>query len=375
LKRTTIFGSTPKLLERRSFHNIDWALLLTVLAVSSVGVGMVYSATYGGPLADLAARQGIYLLVGVGAMLLAMAIDYHTLAEISVLFYGASLALLIYLLFFGRAIANTRGWLELGPANFQPAEMAKITTLLALSSFLSRRRTPGLGLLNMTAILGFVGAPVLLIALQPDLGTAVTFLPLIAVAAFLGGIRIRTIAVLFLIPILALPFLWNHFLKDYQKARVLTFLDPTRDPKGAGYQVIQSKIAVGSGGLAGKGFLEGTQGQLNFLPAQHTDFILALLAEERGFVGSMVVLSLYFVVTYRCIAIARAARDRLGVFLSMGMAALFSCQVLVNIGVVVGLMPTTGVPLPLMSYGGSSLITTMTGMGLVLNVWMRRLVN
>jgi len=363
------------LLERRSFHNIDWALLLTVLAVSSVGVGMVYSATYGGPLADLAARQGIYLLVGVGAMLLAMAIDYHTLAEISVLFYGASLALLIYLLFFGRAIANTRGWLELGPANFQPAEMAKITTLLALSSFLSRRRTPGLGLLNMTAILGFVGAPVLLIALQPDLGTAVTFLPLIAVAAFLGGIRIRTIAVLFLIPILALPFLWNHFLKDYQKARVLTFLDPTRDPKGAGYQVIQSKIAVGSGGLAGKGFLEGTQGQLNFLPAQHTDFILALLAEERGFVGSMVVLSLYFVVTYRCIAIARAARDRLGVFLSMGMAALFSCQVLVNIGVVVGLMPTTGVPLPLMSYGGSSLITTMTGMGLVLNVWMRRLVN
>jgi rod shape determining protein RodA len=214
-----------------------------------------------------------------------------------------------------------------------------------------------------------------LIARQPDLGTAITFLPLIGVAALLGGMRVRTILVLVMIPILALPLFWNHYLKDYQKVRVLTFLDPARDPKGAGYQVIQSRIAVGSGGLTGKGFLEGTQGQLKFLPAQHTDFIFALLAEERGFVGTLVVLSLYFVVIYRCIAIARAARDLLGVYLAMGMAALFACQVLINIGVVLGLMPTTGVPLPLMSYGGSSLFTTLTGMGLVLNVWMRRLVN
>ena len=187
--------------------------------------------------------------------------------------------------------------------------------------------------------------------------------------------RVRTILILVTIPILALPFFWNHYLKDYQKTRVLTFLDPARDPKGAGYQVLQSRIAVGSGGLGGKGFLEGTQGQLKFLPAQHTDFIFALMAEERGFVGSLVVLSLYFVVIYRCIAIARAARDLLGVYLAMGAMALFACQVLINIGVVLGLMPTTGVPLPLMSYGGSSLITTLAGMGLVLNVWMRRLVN
>jgi rod shape determining protein RodA len=363
------------LLERRSIHSLDWLLLLSVVAITSIGVGMVYSATSGGPLAGLATKQLAYLLVGLTALALALVIDYHTLASLGYLFYGITLALLVYLLFFGRAIANTRGWLELGPVNFQPAEIAKVTTLLALSDFLSRRRSSGLGMGNMGAILALVGLPVLLIARQPDLGTAITFLPLVAAAAFLGGIRIRTIAVLVLIPILALPVLWKHYLKDYQKTRVLTFLDPTRDPKGAGYQVLQSKIAVGSGGLGGKGFLEGTQGQLNFLPARHTDFIFALLAEERGFVGSLVVLSLYFVVIYRGIAIARAARDRLGVYLAIGMIALFSCQVLVNLAVVVGLMPTTGVPLPLMSYGGSSLITNLIGMGIILNVWMRRLVN
>jgi rod shape determining protein RodA len=363
------------LLERRSIHNIDWLLAFSVLAIAAIGAGMVYSATVGGPLSGLAGKQAVYLLIGLLALVLAVSIDYHTLSELSPILYGTSVVLLIYLLFFGRAIANTRGWLELGPVNFQPAEMAKVTTLLALSSFMSRRRTAELGFSNMTSILAIVGLPVLLIARQPDLGTALTFLPLIAVAAFLGGIRVRTIAILVLIPILALPLLWNHYLQAYQKVRVLTFLDPARDPKGAGYQVLQSKIAVGSGGLVGKGFLEGTQGQLNFLPAQHTDFIFALLAEERGFLGSMIVLSLYFVVIYRCIAIARSARDRLGVFLAMGMVALFACQVLINIGVVVGLMPTTGVPLPLMSYGGSSLISSLAGMGLVLNVWMRRLVN
>ena len=364
------------MLERRSIHNLDWLLAFAVLSLCAVGLGMVYSATLGGPLlAPLSTKQLIYFAVGLAALALVLAIDYHTLASLSYLFYVASLVLLVYLLFFGRAIANTRGWLELGPVNFQPAEITKITTLLALSSYLTRHRSATLTPSNMVAILTIVGLPVILIARQPDLGTALTFLPLIGVAAFLGGIRVRTILLLVMIPILALPVLWSHYLEDYQKTRVLTFLDPARDPKGAGYQVIQSRIAVGSGGLTGKGFLEGTQGQLKFLPAQHTDFIFALLAEERGFLGSLIVLSLYFVVIYRCIAIARAARDLLGVYLAMGMMALFACQVLINIGVVLGLMPTTGVPLPLMSYGGSSLITTLLGMGLVLNVWMRRLVN
>ncbi|PYQ12481.1 MAG: rod shape-determining protein RodA [Acidobacteria bacterium] len=363
------------MLERRSIHNLDWLLTFSVLSLCVVGLGMVYSATAGSPLAPLATKQLVYFGVGLMGLLLALAIDYHTLASLSYLFYAASLILLVYLLFFGRAIANTRGWLELGPVNLQPAEMTKLTTLLALSAFLSRHRSASLTPSNMGGIVLIVAAPVILIARQPDLGTAITFVPLVAVAAFLGGMRLRTILILIMIPILAFPILWKHYLKDYQKTRVVTFLNPAQDPKGAGYQVLQSRIAVGSGGLTGKGFLEGTQGQLKFLPAQHTDFIFALMAEERGFLGSLVVLSLYFVVIYRCIAIARAARDILGVYLAMGVMALFACQVLINIGVVLGLMPTTGVPLPLMSYGGSSLITTLAGMGLVLNVWMRRLVN
>jgi rod shape determining protein RodA len=363
------------LLERRNLHGLDWVLSFAVLSLCAVGLGMVYSATLGGPLAPLATKQVFYFTLGMIGLALALTIDYHTLASLSYVFYAASLILLLYLLLFGRAIANTKGWLELGPVNFQPAELTKLTTLLALSAFLSRHRSSSLTPANMGAILLIVGIPFVLIARQPDLGTAITFLPLVGVAAFLGGMRVRTILALVMIPILALPLFWNHYLKDYQKTRVLTFLDPARDPKGAGYQVLQSRIAVGSGGLTGKGFLEGTQGQLKFLPAQHTDFIFALLAEERGFVGSLVVLSLYFIVIYRCIAIARAARDLLGVYLAMGIAALFACQVLINIGVVLGLMPTTGVPLPLMSYGGSSLFTTLAGMGLVLNVWMRRLVN
>jgi rod shape determining protein RodA len=363
------------LLERRNLHGLDWVLSFAVLSLCGVGLGMVYSATLGGALAPLATKQLLYFTLGMVGLALALTIDYHTLASLSYVFYAASLVLLLYLLFFGRAIANTKGWLELGPVNFQPAELTKLTTLLALSAFLSRHRSSSLTPANMGAILLIVGLPFVLIARQPDLGTAITFLPLVGVAAFLGGMRLRTILALVMIPFLTLPLFWNHYLKDYQKTRVLTFLDPARDPKGAGYQVLQSRIAVGSGGLTGKGFLEGTQGQLKFLPAQHTDFIFALLAEERGFVGSLVVLSLYFIVIYRCIAIARAARDLLGVYLAMGMAALFACQVLINIGVVLGLMPTTGVPLPLMSYGGSSLFTTLAGMGLVLNVWMRRLVN
>ena len=177
-----------------------------------------------------------------------------------------------------------------------------------------------------------------------------------------------------LIATLALPMAWGH-LKPYQKERVKTFLEPTRDPKGSGYQLIQSLIAVGSGGIFGKGFLSGTQGSLQFLPEQHTDFVFAVLAEERGFIGAMLALGLYFVIIYRCLATARAARDRLGVFLAIGVVCAFAGQALLNIGVVVGMLPTTGVPLPLMSYGGSSLASTLLGMGFVLNVWMRRLVN
>jgi len=358
----------------RYLNNFDWILFLAILAVCSVGLIVIYSATTGTPSAGAFHRQLIWLGLGMSLLILAVLIDYHTLAEFSWIFYGLSVVLLLLTLVYGHVVNSSKSWLGFGGMQFQPSEIAKVSALLAVAAYLGRERVRGLGMVHFAAICGIIGLPVLLILKQPDLGTAVTFVPLFAGAVFVGGIRVRTLLVLALLAALALPLAWGH-LKPYQKERVKTFLEPTRDPKGSGYQLIQSLIAVGSGGLVGKGFLSGTQGQLQFLPEQHTDFVFAVLAEERGFIGAMLSLGLYFVIIYRCLATARAARDRLGVFLAIGVVCTFAGQALLNIGVVVGMLPTTGVPLPLMSYGGSSLASTLLGMGLVLNVWMRRLVN
>jgi len=341
----------------RSLSNFDWILFLAILAACSIGLVVIYSATTGTPSAGAFHRQLIWLLLGIVLMLLAVLIDYHTLAEFASAFYGLSLALLLLTLVYGRVVNSSKSWLGIGGVQFQPSEIAKVSTILMLAAYLGRERVRGLGVLHFAAICAIIGLPVLLILRQPDLGTAVTFAPLYAGAVFIGGIRVRTLVILALIATLALPMVWGH-LKPYQKERVKTFLEPTRDPKGSGYQLIQSLIAVGSGGIFGKGFLSGTQGQLQFLPEQHTDFVFAVLAEERGFIGAMLALGLYFVIIYRCLATARAARDRLGVFLAIGVVCTFAGQALLNIGVVVGMLPTTGVPLPLMSYGGSSLAST-----------------
>jgi rod shape determining protein RodA len=326
---------------RRHLGSFDGVLFCAALTLPLVGLVVIYSATTGTPSEGAFQRQVFWLGLGLIGMLFALLIDYHTLAEFSPIFYGGSLVFLLMTLVFGRVVNASKSWL---------------------------------GFARFAGVMGLVGLPVLLIMQQPDLGTAATFTPLLAGSVFLGGLRVRTILILVLIAALALPAVWGH-LKPYQKERVKIFIEPTRDPKGAGYQLIQSLIAVGSGGVVGKGFLSGTQGQLQFLPEQHTDFILAVLAEERGFIGSALVLGLYFLVLYRCIATARAARDRLGAFLAMGVACVLGGQALINIGVVLGVLPTTGVPLPLMSYGGSCLVSTLLGIGLVLNVWMRRLVN
>ena len=359
---------------RRYLDNFDSILFFSVLAVASVGLGVIYSASAGEPAPGPFLRQSLWLLLGLIGLSLALAIDYHTFAEFSYIIYGMAVLLLLLTLLVGRSVNASQSWLGFGSLQMQPSELAKVATILMLAAYLGRSRVQGLGFINFAAIAGIVGLPVFLIMRQPDLGTAATFAPLLAGVVFLAGIRVRTLVVLTLIVALTLPIVWGH-LKPYQKERVKSFLEPTRDPKGAGYQLIQSLIAVGSGGIVGKGFLAGTQGQLRFLPEQHTDFVFAVLAEERGFIGSFLVRALYFVIIYRCIAIARSARDRLGAYLVMGVVFVIGGQVLLNVGVVVGLLPTTGVPLPLMSYGGSSLVCTMISMGLVLNVWKRRLVN
>ncbi len=349
----------------------DWLLLGVILALCSIGLLMIASTT-GGAMLE---RQMIWLLVGFAAMVVVLVVDYHTWATMSFALYGVAILGLLYPLLFGREIAGARSWIELGAFNFQPAEVAKVATTLAMATFLSQRVGHHLGAWNLLVLCGMVGLPLGLILLQPDMGTLLPLLPLLATMVVIGGIRVRTLVILALLAALIVPVAWNSVLKDYQKERVLTFLDPGRDPQGSGYQVQQSKIALGSGGILGKGFFSGTQGQLHFLPAQHTDFIFAVLGEEGGFLGAVMVLALFFVMMQRCLLAAESSRDLLGVYLCLGLLSLLATQVLFNIGVAIGMMPTAGTTLPLISYGGSSLVSTMVALGLVLNVRMRRFVN
>ena len=362
------------MLRDRLRSQFDFPTLGLTLALCAVGLLMIASTTLqdGG---ELLRRQAAWLAAGLVVMLIVIVVDYHTWASMAWVMYGVTMAGLLYLPFFGREISGARSWIEIGPFNFQPAELAKVTTVLAMAAFLGPRTGRHLGARNLMVLCAMAGAPAILILLQPDMGTLLPFVPLLAVLALLGGIRARTVVAIAVVAALILPVAWGFVLQDYQKERLLTFFDPERDPRGAGYQVIQSKIALGSGGLWGKGFFSGTQGQLHFLPAQHTDFIFSVLGEEAGFVGSATVLGLYFLLLRRFFVAADSSRDLLGVYLCLGVAAILATQILFNTGVSAGLLPTAGITLPLISYGGSSLVSTLVAIGLVMNVRMRRFVN
>jgi rod shape determining protein RodA len=362
------------LLAARLPSKFDWPTLCLALALCAVGLLMIASTTLQDGQEGIR-RQAAWLAVGLVAALVVIAVDYRTWAAAAWVFYGASVAALGWLLLFGREISGARSWIEVGSLRFQPAEIAKVTTALAMAAFLARRSGHHLGARNLTVLCALAAVPAVLISLQPDLGTVLPFVPLLATMALLGGIRARTLLAMALTAGLALPLAWSFVLKEYQKERLLTFFNPEGDPRGAGYQVIQSKIALGSGGLTGKGFFSGTQGQLHFLPAQHTDFIFSVLGEEAGFLGTASVLTLYFLLLRRCFLAAESSRDLLGAYLCLGIAAILASQVLCNTGVAAGLLPTAGITLPLMSYGGSSLVSTLVAIGLVMNVRARRFVN
>ena len=284
------------------------------------------------------------------------------------------IVMLIAVLFFGREVGGNRSWLDLGPIRLQPSELAKWTTCLTLAFYLARRVRETLGLRQLVEIAALIGAPILLIAMQPDMGTALIFIPIFLAALLMGGVRWKILLGVVLVGVLLAPIGW-FALADYQKERILTVFDPGRDPTGYGYQVHQSKIASGSGELAGKGLFQGTQSQLNFLPAQHTDFILSVLAEELGFFGVLAVLALFYLIFDRGISTALSAQDRLGSYICMLVVAWLAGQMAVNVGMVLGRLPTIGVPLPLLSYGGSSLVSTICGIALIVNVQSRRFVN
>jgi rod shape determining protein RodA len=362
--------------ERRLYYHIDWALLIAVLALCVLGVIMIYSTTSDPTrgTSHLFVTQLYAIALGLGAMLVTLTLDYRTLSDKSHLFYFVLCGLLVYVMFLGNAQMGARRWIQLGIVNLQPSEFAKVGVALVLAKFFGEQRgSPGAAELAIAG--GLTLVPVVLIAREPDLGTAVTLLPIFLAVAYLAGMRMRVLGIICLCAALAAPLAWKFALKDYQKSRISTFLDPSQDAKGAGYQQIQARITVGSGGLSGKGFQQGTQGQLRFLPVAHNDFIFSVLAEEQGFAGVLVALGLYLFVILRALEAATLAKDRLGSYLVLGVLASFTFQVIYNITMSAGLAPVKGLTLPLMSYGGSSMIATLAGFGLVLNVRMRRFTN
>ncbi len=361
--------------ERRLYHHIDWALVGAMAALCAIGVLMIYSTTADANGNSRLVETQLYAGVhGVGAQLFMLALDYPTFTDKSHLIYVALLGVLLYVLFFGKAQMGAQRWIDLGPFDLQPSEFAKIGVALVLAKFFGENRGAP-GWVDLAVAAALTGIPFLLIANQPDLGTAVTLVPVFFAVAYLAGMPMRVLGILSVCVVLAAPVAWKFGLKEYQKERISSFLDPSQDPKGAGYQQIQARITVGSGGLTGKGFTHGTQGQYRFLPVAHNDFIFSVLAEEQGFAGVLVALGLYLFVILRTLEAARLAKDRLGSYLVLGVLASFTFQVVYNITMSAGLAPVKGLTLPLMSYGGSSMIATLAGFGLVLNVRMRRFTN
>ncbi|MBI5599408.1 MAG: rod shape-determining protein RodA [Deltaproteobacteria bacterium] len=359
------------MIERQRINHIDWFLLTITLTLAAVGIATIYSATYSQDSA-VWQRQIFWLLLGSLVMVPAVMVDYSVFGKFAYILLGASVATLVIALIFGRKVSGAQRWLSLGFVSIQPSEFAKIAFTIALSKYLSEKEPlpDGLGFRELIIPAAIFAVPFLLIAKQPDLGTALIFLFVLSSMLLIVKIRTRTLVTLVAAAGAAVPFAWR-FLKDYQKARLLSFTDPAMDPLGTGYHLVQSKIAIGSGGFFGKGFTESTQGNLMFLPAHHTDFIFPILAEEWGFVGSIAVTALFGLLVVRGINIAGGAKDRFGFLLAFGITSLVFWHAVINMGMVIGLLPVVGVPMPFMSYGGSFLLTMLLGIALLLNVRMR----
>jgi rod shape determining protein RodA len=358
----------------RSFRDIDWSLVAIALLIAAIGVLQIFSATHDTRWQDAWWKQLIWIAVGLALMWVVTAIDYHMLLGQVPWLYAASIVALIGVLAMGRMVFGSRRWIRIFGFNFQISEFVKLVIILVVARYLSELKRDEVSIRDLLKLGGLVGIPAALVIYQPDLGTGLTYLPILAAGVLIAGIRWRYLAVIALAGVLVLPVGWM-FLKDYQRARLVTFIDPSKDPKGSGYQVIQSKIAVGDGGVWGRGVTHGTQTQLRFLPVPHTDFIFSAFAEEHGFIGVCVVLGLYFLLLMQMVQNAQRAPDRAGMYICMGVATLLLFHVLVNVGMVVGRMPVTGIPLPLMSSGGSNMFSVFMMLGLVNNVRLRRFAN
>lgn len=353
---------------------IRWGLLAAALALAGVGLATVHSASaeLG---TDFFSRQLVWIAVGLVAMVVAFSFNYHTLLGFSLPFYVFALVALVAVLGLGYEAGGALGWFRLGSVGVQPSEFAKLVTALYLARYLAAPSPRQLPLRQIATAVGLVGLPMLLIALEPDLGGAAMFVPMAAGMLLVSGVRVRILLTTLAACLVAGLLIWSLGMKPYQRQRVLTFLAPDTDPLGAGYQVRQSKIAVGSGEVTGRGYGQGTQSQLRFLPARHTDFILSVLAEEWGFVGVGTVLLLYAAYLANVAAVAMRAQDRAGILLVVGLGSTFAFHVLYNSAMVIGLVPVTGIPLPFLSYGGSFTLLNFISLGLILGVDFRRFAN
>jgi rod shape determining protein RodA len=355
-----------------SFRDFDWLLVIFVLIICGLGVMEIRSATVHTKFAGAHIKQLYWIAGGVAGMFLISFLNYQALLEKVHWMYIVAFGSLVAVRLLGEKYLGARRWIKLpGGAHFQPSEWVKLILILAVAKYFADLHHRELSWSDFTKAGAMVGVPMLLVLAQPDLGTALTYIPIAVMGLFLGGLRAKQALIVLALGGLMMPLAW-HKLKPYQKERLVSFMEPEADKQGSGYQVNQSLIAVGSGGIWGG---TGTQTHLSYLPVPQTDFIFAAFAEEHGFVGALGVLLLYFIVLMRLTQNAQTAPDRAGTFIVMGVVAVLSFHILVNIGMVVGFMPVTGIPLPLMSYGGSSVLFMFLALGMVMNVRMRRFVN
>ena len=348
---------------------------MTILLLSCIGVIVIYSANHGRPepfFQNLYIKQMYWIIYGLLVMIITVSVDYTIFSRYAYVIYGLTVLALIAVLFFGVVSSGARRWLQVGPVNIQVSEFAKFTLIIILAKYFETVKPKGKYQIRDLIIPSlFMGLIAYLVSIQPDLGTAMMILFVFLVVIFSAEIDTKTLIGLSVTGVLMAPTLW-FFMKDYQKTRLLTLFNPELDPLGAGYHTIQSKITIGSGGFWGKGLLAGTQSRLNFLPEKHTDFIFSVFAEEMGFIGVIVLFSIYLIIILKGLNIAYRSPDRFGMFLGIGVTSSLSFYAIYNIGMTLGIFPITGIPLPFMSYGGSSLITNFFAVGLLLNLDMRR---
>ena len=372
---------------KRLFRNLDYTLIITVILILAFSLVIISSATHVTYAAgdqhdsyEYVKKQLIWIVMGVFAAIMIMLVHYENFMNYTKFLYGLNLVMLTSVLALGHTAMGAQRWIAIGPFIFQPSEFSKIIIIITFAAFLTNKEGKLNRFRDLLPCFLYIGVPMLLILRQPDLGTSLVFIAIMFGMLFAVGARPSHLLTIIGSGVAVVSgFLYAHFkwgvwipLEDYQLTRLTIFIDPWKDWQGAGYHMIQSQIAIGSGGFWGKGLFNGSQSQLNFLPIQHTDFIFSVVGEELGFIGAATVLAMFFVVVYRGIKIAGEAKDTYGNLLAVGIVSKLTFHILVNIGMTAGIMPVTGVPLPLFSYGGSSMLTNLLALGILLNIYMRR---